>query len=59
MRFAQCESPGIASTCQFSIVREGNAQPFQSFYMRINGKPGLIVALLSIGTLVGALLGAP
>ena len=23
-RFAQCGTPGVASTCQFSIVREGN-----------------------------------
>ncbi|KAI0067489.1 general substrate transporter [Artomyces pyxidatus] len=42
LRFAQCETPGDVSTCQFSTVREG-----------------LIVALLSIGTLVGALCGAP
>ncbi|KAI0791266.1 general substrate transporter [Abortiporus biennis] len=41
LRFATCSDPTNASTCQFSIVREG-----------------LIVALLSIGTLIGALLGA-
>ncbi|PCH34606.1 general substrate transporter [Wolfiporia cocos MD-104 SS10] len=42
LRFAECKTPGDASTCAFSIVREG-----------------LVVGLLSIGTLVGALLGAP
>ncbi|EIN04111.1 general substrate transporter [Punctularia strigosozonata HHB-11173 SS5] len=41
-RFATCSDRAVASTCSFSVVREG-----------------LIVALLSIGTLVGALLGAP
>ena len=40
-RFGTCTTPGDASTCSFSVVREG-----------------LIVALLSIGTLIGALLGA-
>ncbi|KAH7912110.1 general substrate transporter [Hygrophoropsis aurantiaca] len=42
LRFATCSTPGVASTCSFSVVREG-----------------LIVSLLSIGTLVGALAGAP
>ncbi|KAI0324563.1 general substrate transporter [Cubamyces sp. BRFM 1775] len=42
VRFATCQTPGDASTCKFSTVREG-----------------LIVALLSIGTLFGALIGAP
>ena len=42
LRFATCSNPQVASTCTFTVVREG-----------------LIVALLSIGTLVGALLGAP
>ncbi|EGN97272.1 hypothetical protein SERLA73DRAFT_183939 [Serpula lacrymans var. lacrymans S7.3] len=42
VRFGSCGTPGVASTCSFSDVREG-----------------LIVALLSIGTLVGALAGAP
>ncbi|KII90375.1 hypothetical protein PLICRDRAFT_52115 [Plicaturopsis crispa FD-325 SS-3] len=41
-RFATCGTPGDASTCKFSVVREG-----------------LIVSLLSIGTLAGALIGAP
>jgi hypothetical protein len=42
LRFAKCTTPGDASTCSFSVVREG-----------------LIVSLLSIGTLFGALFGAP
>ena len=42
LRFAHCNTPGDASSCEFSRVREG-----------------LIVSLLSIGTLIGALLGAP
>jgi len=42
LRFAKCTTPGDASTCTFSVVREG-----------------LIVSLLSIGTLTGALCGAP
>ncbi|EPS96784.1 hypothetical protein FOMPIDRAFT_1053016 [Fomitopsis schrenkii] len=42
LRFGKCSTPGDASTCSFSTVREG-----------------LIVALLSIGTFAGALLGAP
>ncbi|KAG9316785.1 general substrate transporter [Chiua virens] len=42
LRFATCSTPGVASTCAFSTVREG-----------------LIVSLLSIGTLAGALIGAP
>lgn len=42
VRFGSCTTPGDASTCSFSIVREG-----------------LIVALLSVGTLFGALFGAP
>lgn len=42
LRFAKCSSPTDASTCSFSVVREG-----------------LIVSLLSIGTLFGALFGAP
>ncbi|KAM5541537.1 hypothetical protein V8D89_004727 [Ganoderma adspersum] len=42
LRFATCSNSQVASTCTFTVVREG-----------------LIVALLSIGTLVGALLGAP
>lgn len=41
VRFGTCSTPGDASTCHFSIVREG-----------------LIVSLLSIGTLIGALIGA-
>ncbi|KZP22723.1 general substrate transporter [Athelia psychrophila] len=41
-RFATCTNPADASTCTFTVVREG-----------------LIVSLLSIGTLVGALAGAP
>ncbi|KAI0086841.1 general substrate transporter [Irpex rosettiformis] len=41
LRFATCSSATDASTCHFSITREG-----------------LIVSLLSIGTLIGALLGA-
>ncbi len=40
-RFAQCTDRSDASTCHFSIVREG-----------------LIVALLSIGTMIGALGGS-
>ncbi|KAJ3476036.1 hypothetical protein NLI96_g11437 [Meripilus lineatus] len=40
-RFGTCSVPGDASSCQFSIVREG-----------------LIVSLLSVGTLTGALSGA-
>ncbi|KIJ67307.1 hypothetical protein HYDPIDRAFT_165963 [Hydnomerulius pinastri MD-312] len=42
LRFATCSTPGVVSTCKFSVVREG-----------------LIVSLLSIGTLAGALIGAP
>ncbi|KAF9530744.1 general substrate transporter [Crepidotus variabilis] len=42
LRFATCSDYSNASTCEFTVVREG-----------------LIVALLSIGTLCGALLGAP
>lgn len=42
LRFATCSTPGDASSCKFSKVREGS-----------------IVALLSIGTLLGALIGAP
>ncbi|EIW77729.1 general substrate transporter [Coniophora puteana RWD-64-598 SS2] len=42
LRFGTCTTPGVSSTCTFSVVREG-----------------LIVSLLSIGTLVGALAGAP
>jgi len=42
LRFGKCTTPGDASTCAFSDVREG-----------------LIVGLLSIGTLFGALIGAP
>ena len=42
LRFADCSDPSDASTCSFTVVREG-----------------LIVALLSVGTLVGALIGAP
>ncbi|KAI1788235.1 general substrate transporter [Ganoderma leucocontextum] len=42
LRFSNCSDPQNASTCSFTVVREG-----------------LIVALLSIGTLVGALIGAP
>ncbi|EMD37312.1 hypothetical protein CERSUDRAFT_113964 [Gelatoporia subvermispora B] len=42
LRFGQCSTTGVASTCSFTKVREG-----------------LIVALLSIGTLIGALVGAP
>ncbi|KAI0721758.1 general substrate transporter [Fomitopsis betulina] len=42
LRFGKCSTPGLASTCSFSTVREG-----------------LIVALLSIGTFAGSLIGAP
>lgn len=42
LRFATCTNPTDASTCAFTVVREG-----------------LIVSLLSIGTLFGALFGAP
>ncbi|KDQ58074.1 hypothetical protein JAAARDRAFT_193541 [Jaapia argillacea MUCL 33604] len=42
LRFGTCSSATNASTCSFSVVRQG-----------------LIVALLSIGTLIGALIGAP
>ncbi|EMD36084.1 hypothetical protein CERSUDRAFT_85182 [Gelatoporia subvermispora B] len=42
LRFGECSTAGVASTCAFSKVREG-----------------LIVGLLSIGTLIGALIGAP
>ncbi|KAL0948001.1 hypothetical protein HGRIS_010623 [Hohenbuehelia grisea] len=42
LRFAQCGTPGVLSTCNFSTVRAG-----------------LIVSLLSIGTMCGALIGAP
>ncbi|KZP13725.1 general substrate transporter [Athelia psychrophila] len=41
-RFATCADPTDASTCAFTVVREG-----------------LIVSILSIGTLAGALAGAP
>ena len=42
VRFAECATPGVASSCHWGTARSG-----------------VIVALLSIGTLVGALLGAP
>ena len=42
VRFAECTTRGVASTCHFG-----------------NARAGVIVALLSIGTLAGALLGAP
>ncbi|BGP55490.1 hypothetical protein JCM8202v2_003094 [Rhodotorula sphaerocarpa] len=41
LAFAECTTPGVAATCEFSNVRTG-----------------LIVAMLSIGTLIGALIGA-
>lgn len=42
VRFAECATTGVATTCRFGTTR-----------------PGVIVALLSIGTFVGALFGAP
>jgi len=42
VRFAECATPGVVTTCHFGTARSG-----------------VIVALLSVGTLVGALIGAP